>query len=139
MFCALHFSVAKFLDLLGDQVQRALPLVTQEFPIDKSTNAIIDHLDVTGLELLPGTATAVTLHGPGGGTFTAMTTVPRIQVSLKPALTTRQNVVTAGHLVKPALLYEGLITLLVDIDIGAVASNGSVSLSQPPCPCWRRA
>jgi hypothetical protein len=137
MFLDLQFSLAKFLELIGDQVQRALPLVTQEFPIDSKIisgglKVIIDHLDVTGLDLLPGTAASVTLHGPGGGSFTATTTVPRIQVSLKPALTTRQDVIAAGHLGEPALLPEGVTTLLIDIDVAAVASNGSIVLQATP-------
>jgi hypothetical protein len=132
MFLDLQFSLAKFLELLGDQIQRALPLVTQEFAIDQGPKVIIDHLDVTGLKLLPGTPASVPLHGPGGGSFTATTTVPRIRVSLKPALTTRQNVIAAGHLGEPDLLLEGLITLLIDIDIGAVASNGAISLQATP-------
>ena len=132
MFLDLQFGLTKFLELLRDQVQRALPLVTQEFAVEQGPTVIIDHLDVTSLKLLKGPTATVSLHGPGGGTFSASTTVPRIRITLKPSLTTRDNVIAAGHLGAPQLVFDGLESLLVDIDLSAVASNGSISLLAKP-------
>ena len=90
MFLDLQFSLGKFLELLGDQVQRGLPLSTKEFAGLPGQMLIIDHLDVTDLELITGTAKSVSLKGPGGN-FVVPTTVPRVRVTLNPALTTQRT------------------------------------------------
>lgn len=129
VFMDLQFDKAKFFELFGDQVQQALPLVTDEFTFENK-QLIIDHLDVTGVESTDSPAASVTLQGPSTP-FTVSTTAVRVQVSLDAALTTRDNVLNAGQLGVPKMEFDAF-ELVVDVDLGASAVNGSIVLRATP-------
>ena len=130
MFLDLQFSEAKFLELLTDQVQRALPVVSDEFddPLGGSDTLMIDHLDVTGIAVDSTPATTVTVAGPSGATNITGTLL-RLKIDIAASLTTRAKVIAAGHLGAPALLSFGI---WVKADVRARADGGSLVLSVAP-------
>jgi hypothetical protein len=130
MFLDLQFSEAKFLELLTDQVQRALPLVSDEFddPLGSSDKLMIDHLDVTGITVDSSPSTTVTVAAPSGPT-NITGKVLRLKIDIAASLTTRAKVIAAGHLGVPALQSFGL---WVKADVRARADGGSLVLSVTP-------
>ncbi|MFN3656784.1 MAG: hypothetical protein ACK4UO_05955 [Pseudolabrys sp.] len=124
MFFDLQFSEAKFLELLRDQVQRALPLIDEEF-----SGLVIDHLDVTSVavdSLVPAT---IAIAVPGG-TQNIQGNKVRIKIDITAKTTLLQNIINAGHL-------NGLASYLpfpvwVKADISASAKDGEIQLAIVP-------
>jgi hypothetical protein len=130
MFLDLQFSEAKFLELLTDQVQRALPVVSDEFddPLGSSDKLMIDHLDVTSIAVDSTPSTTVTVAAPSGAT-NITGKVLRLKIDIAASLTTRTKVIAAGHLGAPALQSFGSGS---KADVRARADGGSLVLSVAP-------
>jgi len=131
MFFDLQFSEEKFLELLTDQVQRALPLVDDAFndPLDPNEKLVIDHLDVTGIESEGTVAASISIATPAGPTNINGNKV-RIKINITAKLTTRQNAINAGHLNAPAI--KRSFGIWVRADISASASAGQINLAIMP-------
>src|SRR5437762_2271125 len=108
MFFDLQFSESKFLELLTDQVQRALPLVTDEFddPLI-GQKVLIDHLDVSSVEIDDRPAKKVMIASPSGP-VQINGTLLRLKINITAFLVTRAKVIAAGHLGVPSFDTFGL-------------------------------
>lgn len=127
MFLDLQFSETKFNLLLQDQVQRVLPVVTDPVTV-LGTEFLIDHLDVTEVEIGPLQPRNISIEGPAG-----TTTVPgnavRLIISVKAKLATSQAFIDAGHLGVPSFLPADIT---VEADMTAQAGAGKMTLSIVP-------
>lgn len=132
MFLDLQFQTSKFLDLLQDQIQRSLPLITDEFdsPLGGAP-LLIEHLDVASVtaDTAPP-ATTVTISGPEESTDIDTEAV-RFVVRVGAFLTTRENVIAAGHLGVPEVVFR--FDFDVDVDLSAhVGAGGALVLDAVP-------
>lgn len=130
MFFDLQFSQAKFLELLTDQVQRALPLVLDEFddPLG-SGKLMIDHLDCSLAQVDSTPSKQIAINGPGGPTQ-INGNVLVVKLTIGASLTTRDKVLAAGHFGVPDLQYFGLWAK-AEISASA-AANGDIQLAVTP-------
>lgn len=130
MFFDLQFSQAKFLELLQDQIQRALPLITDEFdnPIG-SGKLLVDHLECNSVTIDDMPSKTITINGPNGPT-TINGNVVKMKIDVDVMLTTREKAIAAGHFGIPELQKFGL---WVKAEISAkAATNGDIKLSVQP-------
>lgn len=130
MFFDLQFSQAKFLEMLRDQVQRAVPLVTDTFDSPFGGDPlVIDHLDVNGVVsegLKPAT---IVVAAPGGGANVNGNNI-KIKINLTAKVTTRAQVISAGHLTPVGFLLP--FALWVRAEISAKADQGAMVLVITP-------
>jgi hypothetical protein len=131
MFFDLQFQQDKFFELLQDQIQQAIPLVTDEFdnPLG-SGKLLIDHLNCTGVEFDGTPNTTITIHVPGG-----TTTVPgkllKVKIDVDATLVTRDAVLAAGNFGVPAT--TTVFGLWVKAEISAKATGaGEIQLNVSP-------
>lgn len=133
MFFDLHFKKDKFLELLRDQIQRALPLVTDEFASPVGGDPlVIDHLDVASVVAADAPpAATVTLQGPSGD-VEIDTTAVEVLVGVNADLTTKANAIAAGHLGTPVIEFNNFaFEVTVHLSAG-VDTDGSILLLADP-------
>jgi hypothetical protein len=129
MFFDLQFQQDKFFELLRDQIQRALPLVSDELDSPIGGKQLVDHLDCTAVELDDTPAKTITINGPNGST-TVPGNVLKVKISVAAKLAKRADVIAAGTFGVPSLTTFGLWILA---EISATASSGGdIKLSVTP-------
>lgn len=131
MFFDLQFKQDKFFELLQDQIQRAIPLVTDEFPNPLgSGKLLIDHLNCTGVEFDDTPKKTITIHVPGGTTTVAGNTL-QVKIDVDATLVTRAAVLAAGNFGVPAT--TSVFGLWVKAEISAKATGaGEIQLNVTP-------
>jgi hypothetical protein len=131
MFFDLQFTQDKFFELLQDQIQRAIPLVTDEFPNPLgSGKLLIDHLNCTGVELFDTPAKTIQIQVPGG-TANVNGNVLVVKIDVGATLVTRAAVLAAGNFGIPAT--TSVFGLWLKAEISATASAaGEIKLNVKP-------
>jgi len=131
MFFDLQFQQDKFFSLLQDQVQRAIPLVTDEFPNPLGSGTLlIDHLNCTGVELFDTPAKSIAVNVPGG-TANVNGNVLVVKIDIDATLVTRAAVLAAGSFGIPAT--TSVFGLWIKAEISATASAaGEIQLNVTP-------
>ncbi|MEO8840964.1 MAG: hypothetical protein ABI591_02540 [Kofleriaceae bacterium] len=131
MFFDLQFTQDKFFALLQDQIQRAIPLVTDEFdnPLG-SGKLLIDHLNCTGVELFDTPSKTIKVHVPGG-TANVSGTVLVVKIDIDATLVTRDAVIAAGNFGMPAITSVFGLWLKAEISASASAA-GEIKLDVTP-------
>jgi hypothetical protein len=131
MFFDLQFTQDKFFELLQDQIQRAIPLVTDQFddPLGAG-KLLIDHLNCTGVELEDTPSKTITINAPGG-TANVNGNVLVVKIDIDATLVTRDAVLAAGNFGVPPT--ARLFTLWLKAEISARATAaGEIKLDVTP-------
>ena len=129
MFFDMQFSQAKFGELLRDQVERVLPLVTTTFDVPPFAEPLlIDHLDVASISGFTLQAATIAINTPGGSSNISGNKI-RINIGITAKLALHSDVIAAGHLGIPNTF---AFPLTVVADISASTAGGMMTLNIAP-------